>query len=340
MASMNKNNPSHLDLSHERHEIMQWFKPLAQHASAHADGRQMRERPADDDRKRYSVLQQYGSMSSIRKKSTESATSSDKDSITKGTTTDSASTKSTEPETETDTKAVAEHDTLSSSSSSLSSSSTPPSPTPAADADADATDATPVTSGHSNQDNQNHKEDEQSVSELSLPSLSSSSASSCSSSSSASSVCISLETAEKPQGNSNDKDDDKNENVATPLQESSSSTLSPDSDDSTDKSSTTTATATLPIQEDLVSSDPEPDVKIRRRISLSHVFRSFTTPRNSLYHPNRQSMYEPGQRRGLKASASMPLSHSPLETPQEEIYIWNTVTTKYQPGQSTPLEAR
>ncbi|KAG0249840.1 hypothetical protein BG011_008874 [Mortierella polycephala] len=43
---MPENNPSHLDLSVEKHDIMQWLKPSSM--SSHADGRQMKESQQKD----------------------------------------------------------------------------------------------------------------------------------------------------------------------------------------------------------------------------------------------------------------------------------------------------
>ncbi|KAK3814423.1 MAG: hypothetical protein J3Q66DRAFT_37155 [Benniella sp.] len=305
-----ENHPPHLDLSYERHEIIQWFKPLAQ--SAHADGRQMRERPPEDEQKRHSILQQYGSMSSIRREPAK-----DKNIDT------------ARARQETLTAAEAE----TSSSSSSSSSSSPLS-------------QETVTSGHADQSKHNYDET-RSLSVLSVPSLSSSSCSSAScSSSSVSSISI---PSDENQSGDRRQDDGQGDIKATHEASQTPSTATSSTLDSISEMTNEDekgATIHIPTdQEQNLVSDPsslQSDVKVKRRMSISHVFRSLTSPRSTHIQRQRQSMYETGNKRMLATSASMPIitgrNSIHHETLPEEIYIWNTVTTKYH-APSVPAAA-
>ncbi|KAF9958457.1 hypothetical protein BGZ65_001433 [Modicella reniformis] len=270
-----ENNPPYLYLSHERHDIMQWFKPLAQ--STHADGRQMRERrleqeqEQDQKRQQHSILQPHGSM--IRHEPR-------------------AKDKRVESDTREEAAAA------------------------------------------------------RSISALSLPSLlSSSSSSSCSSCSASSVSSKGSRLGSRREDDNSDTDIDGSPRASST---SASSTL-PSSGSinglTTEYNKSTTTTTIISsdegqggLVEEHDSSDPRLDVKIKRRMSLNHVFRSLTLPRNSHCRSQRQSMCESGgHRKMLATSASMPLATTSRyhATSQDEIYIWNTVTTKYQSDQAS-----
>ncbi|KAG0373863.1 hypothetical protein BGX24_011147 [Mortierella sp. AD032] len=64
------------------------------------------------------------------------------------------------------------------------------------------------------------------------------------------------------------------------------------------------------------SSVSSSDVKLKRRMSFSQVFKSLTMPISSSHHNHRHSQYDAGTSR---------------EVFDEDVYIWNTVTTKNLP---------
>ncbi|KAF9360321.1 hypothetical protein BGX34_007854 [Mortierella sp. NVP85] len=297
-----ENHPPHLDLSHERHEIIQWFKPLAQ--SAHADGRQMRERPPEDEQKRHSILQQYGSMSSIRREPTK-----DKN-------IDAARSRQETLTTVTAAESETSSSSLSSSSSSLSQEA--------------------VTSGHTDQGKHNYDET-RSLSVLSVPSLSSSSSYSSSSVSSISIPSEENQSGDRPQDDGQGDTKTAHETSQIPSTATSSTLESFDTISEMANEDDKEATIHIPTgQEQNLVSDPsglQSDVKVKRRMSISHVFRSLTSPRSTHIQRQRQSMYETGNKRTLATSESMPITTGRNsihhETLSEEIYIWNTVTTKY-----------
>jgi hypothetical protein len=178
---------------------------------------------------------------------------------------------------------------------------------------------------------------------LSVPSLSSSSSSCSSSSCSSSSVSSISIPSEENQSGDRRQDDGQgdiktaHETSQTPSTATSSTLESLDSISEMANEGDKEATIHIPNdQEQNLVSDPsglQSDVKVKRRMSISHVFRSLTSPRSTHIQRQRQSMYETGNKRMLATSASMPITTGRNsvhhEILPEEIYIWNTVTTKY-----------
>ncbi|KAI8597294.1 hypothetical protein EDD21DRAFT_385832 [Dissophora ornata] len=300
-----EHTPSQLDLSVEQHEIMHWLKPLQD--TAHADGRQMRERPKEEEEEPSShqsiFLQQYGSM---RRAGKEAQVQEQAATVAKDVTTETDSTESVATITPTTTPQEASHTDRAEKSAS-----------------------------------------EGFASQVSLPSLSSSS--------SASSVSLSSSAENRDNHGQDNQDDDEAihgkavpESLRTLSTVASSTVVSPDSvkdelsggeGHSRKMSSDPIVDSTNEISElkdapvvlmraghrrgDVL--DPLSDTKVKRRISISNVFRSLSLPRSS--HSRHMSMYETGQKR---RSAFPPVPASP--TLQEEIVVWNTVTIKNHSG--------
>ncbi|KAF9898966.1 hypothetical protein BX616_003408 [Lobosporangium transversale] len=84
------------------------------------------------------------------------------------------------------------------------------------------------------------------------------------------------------------------------------------------------------------NSDPLSSIKLNRRISLSNVVRSLTSPLNHRHQSSRQPMFEltrsyKNGRFSPSASASEPTSPTRKSSFKDEIIIWNMVTTKNHP---------
>ncbi|KAG0369578.1 hypothetical protein BC939DRAFT_460727 [Gamsiella multidivaricata] len=297
-----ENIPPQLDLSAQQYEIMQWLKPSAQ---SHADGQQMRDR-REQDEKEHPIIQQYGSISSLRKKgsqepvkssATESATRASEE--TAATLPVAASSTTTAPES-TSARGLRLGSEGSSSAPSLPSlSSMSTSSCSSASSPSISTDTNHTTDlDHDDNDDTLHGH----AAPQGLPHTPSTVASSTFPSSG----------SDKGLASKNDH------KIIT----------SPDSESVFKNPSRLSRAGTVPRgglrQRD--SSDPLSTDKVKRRISLSHVLKSMTFPLNNPRH----TMHDTGHRKGTSASISA--SPTLKEAFHEEIVIWKTVTTKNHPG--------
>ncbi|KAI1316945.1 hypothetical protein EDD11_009189 [Mortierella claussenii] len=366
-----ENTPTHLDVSLEQHEIMQWLKPLAK--GAHADGQQMRGRPEEDDKRQEQrsseILKQYGSSSSMRKSAgaVAAAAAAAAASPTATVPTNNVNDGSGSPSGPGEEAVV-----VASKASSVTSSSTP-------------------TSGLIAEQHADHvkrgSEQEKASSASSLPSLTSSASSSPSTGSS-----MSLSSATSDHG---DDDADIHGHAVTRPESFSASSLAPSSTVLSSAGSVHKGDAAIEKDHQRQKTggdsldqkdgggggdgaprgglrhqrdstfDPLASVKVKRRISLSNVLRSLTSPlnhgnnskdlENSTLHKRATIIGTVGRSRSRalatttttttttsKESHSMPTSptrrHSSLQEP-EEIIIWNTVTTKNSPLATKPMLA-